>query len=401
MINRSEDLPVTLDMPDGIAGRFPEPMRERLLRLRRDLHRHPELGFDLEWTSNRVREELEDLGISDITVVAETGLIARIPGTDPKASAIALRGDMDALPIQEETGFAWASEHPGMMHACGHDVHTSWLVGAACLLLESQPPRDVYLIFQPAEEIGLGAKAMLDSAAFPNVSAIFGGHVDRRFAVGEVVAQEGPIGASADNFTITLTGRASHGARPHQGIDPIIGASALVMAAQTIVSRKIDPGQPGVISFGTINAGSAANVIPETATLTGTIRAFDPEVRDYLNEALEKMAYDVASTHGLECCADFRRLSPPVINAPEAVAIAASAVQKVLGADAIVPMGHHNMGGEDFAYYQERIPGCFLRIGAREAGTDNIPAHSPAFYAADEAIFIGAAVLAQCAWESS
>lgn len=397
MIELSEILPTTLDLPPSIASRFPQELRERLLRLRRDLHQHPELGFDLELTSARVEQELKDIGITEIQRVAETGLIARIPCSDSSLPAIAIRGDMDALPIHEETGFAWASQNDGVMHACGHDVHTTWTIGAACLLLENPPLRDVYLIFQPAEEIAQGAKAMLDSGQFPEVSAIFGAHVDRKYAVGEIVAQPGPIGASADNFNITLTGQSAHGARPNQGIDPIIGAAALVQQAQTLISRKIDPGQPAVISFGTLNAGTAANIIPEKATLTGTIRTFDPDVRDYLNQALEKMAYDIATTHGLECDTDFRRLTPPVINAPEPTTVAISAIENILSPEAIVPIGHHNMGAEDFAVFMEKIPGCFLRIGAREPGTENIPAHSPTFYAADEAIFVAAAILADCA----
>lgn len=368
-----------------------------LSELRHDLHRHPELSWQEQRTQERLERALREGGITDVTRVARTGLVARVPGRDAGAPAAAIRGDIDALPITEATGLEFASEVSGVMHACGHDVHASWAVGAALLLAREPAAGEVRIVFQPAEEVGEGARAVLSSGALDGVRAIFGGHVDRRFAVGEVVAQEGPLAASTDTFTITLTGAGAHGARPQEAHDPIVGAAELISAIQTIVSRRLDPALPGVVTVGAVHAGQAANVIPETATLSGTVRATTPESRALLLGELERIALAVAATHLLRAEVRLTEGTPPVVNSAEAAAWAAAAVREVLGDRALVPLGTTNMGGEDFAFYLERIPGCFLRIGARESGGERIAAHSPRFQPAEEALFVGAAVLARCA----
>ncbi|MBI1810267.1 MAG: amidohydrolase [Gemmatimonadetes bacterium] len=376
---------------------FTDAEREALRALRRDLHSHPELS----WQESRTQQALERFlrlhGITDIEPIARTGLVARIPGRDPSAPPVALRGDIDALPIEEATGLPYASEQPGVMHACGHDVHASWAAGAALLLAREPAPSEVRVIFQPAEEVGEGALAVLESNALEGVRAIFGAHVDRRFAVGEVVAQAGPLAASTDTFSITLHGAGAHGARPQESADPVVGAAELVLALQTIVSRRLDPAQPGVVTVGTIHAGVAANVIPETVELTGTIRATTPATRSLLAGEMERIAHAVAATHRLRATVVLNQGTPPVVNEARASLLAAQAARAILGDEAVVPLGTTNMGGEDFAFYLERMPGCFLRIGAREAGGEPIAAHSPRFYADEEALFIGAAVLARCA----
>ena len=238
---------------------------------------------------------------------------------------------------------------------------------------------------------------MIEGGALDGVDAIVGGHVDRRFRVGQVQAEEGPVNAAADIFEITLIGTGAHGARPHEAADPIVGAAALVSELQTIVSRRINPATPAVVTVGTIQAGTAANVIPDRCVLSGTLRSFDPATRDLLHAEVKRIAEAVASVHRLRAQVKLERGSPPVVNGTGPAAWARTAVSTVLGDSALTSLGFLNMGGEDFAYYLEKIPGCFLRIGAREEGGEPIPAHSPRFYAAEDAIFVGAAVLAETA----
>ena len=329
--------------------------------------------------------------------MATTGVIARIRGRNTHSPTVAIRGDIDALPIQEGTGLDFSSENPGVMHACGHDVHASWAVGAAHLLAAAPARGDVIIVLQPSEETGQGARAILATGALDGVSAIFGAHVDRRFPIGQVVAQTGPLAASADNFTIELEGSGAHAARPHESADPIVGLGALISALQTIVARRVNPAHAAVVTIGTVNAGTAPNIIPGRATLTGTLRATDGDTRRLLEEELRRIADGVASTHRLHARVMLEPGTPPIVNPPDPTRWARSAATALLGDDAVVPLGPLNLAGEDFAHYMERIPGCFLRIGARENGGETIPAHTPRFYAADESIFIGAAVLAETA----
>ncbi len=371
--------------------------RRLLTELRRDLHRHPELSWHETRTQERLERVLHDTGVIDVRRVARTGLVARVRGRDPGAPVIALRGDIDALPITEATGLEFASTNDGVMHACGHDVHAAWAVGAALLLARSPAAGDVLVVLQPAEEVGEGAREVLASGALDGVRAVFGAHVDRRFAVGEVVAQEGPLAASTDTFSIVLRGEGAHGARPQEARDPVVGAAELILALQTIVSRRLDPSLPGVVTVAAVHAGRASNVIPETAELSGTIRATTVASRALLIGEVERMAHAVAGTHRLTADVHITEGTPPIVNSREGAAWAAQAVRDVLGERALVPLGTSNMGGEDFAFYLEKMPGCFLRIGAREPGGEHRAAHTPRFYPAEDALFIGAAVLAQCA----
>jgi hippurate hydrolase len=265
-------------------------------------------------------------------------------------------------------------------------------------LLSQQPAAgDVLVVLQPAEETGRGAHKILESGALDDASAIFGAHVDRRFAVGEVVADVGPLAASADLFSIELVGSGAHGARPQEGIDPIVGMASLITALQTIVARRIDPGTAAVVTVGTVQAGSAPNVIPGTASLSGTMRAIEPDTRAKLHDELRAVADHTAAAHRLKVNVDIEHGTPPIVNPEEPVGWARRAVTSLLGEQALKPLGTLNMGGEDFAFYLEKLPGCFLRIGAREPGGAVLPAHHPKFYAADESIFVGAAVLAETA----
>jgi hippurate hydrolase len=308
-----------------------------------------------------------------------------------------VRGDIDALPVREDTGLPFASHNEGVMHACGHDVHATWAVGAAALLARRPAAGDVLVVLQPAEETGRGAPAVIESGALDHVRAIFGGHVDRRFAVGQVVADEGPLAASADTFEIELVGQGAHAARPHESADPIVGVGALIGAIQTIVSRRLNPANPGVVTIGTVRAGTASNVIPDRALLTGTVRAVDAPSRRLMLDEVRRIAEATAATYRLAANVKLDLGTPPIVNPPNATAWARRAAASVLGEASVVPLGFLNLAGEDFAHYMERIPGCFMRIGAREPGGIAIPAHAPKFYAAEESIFVGAAVLAEAA----
>jgi hippurate hydrolase len=380
-----------------VARLFPPQLARSLERLRRDLHRYPELAFQEHRTAARLERALAELRPASLERVAGTGLVARIPGRRRSLPAVAIRGDLDALPIQEATGLPFASRIPGVMHACGHDVHATWAVGAAALLSARPAAGDVVVLLQPAEETGKGAQAMIEAGALEGVAAIFGGHVDRRFFVGQVVADPGSLAAASDSFEIELVGAGAHGARPQEGRDPIVAAAALITALQTIVSRRLNPATPAVVSVGSVHAGSAPNIIPDTAKLAGTLRALDADTREHLHEALRQISVDVARAYGVEAKLTLELGPPPLINHEAAVSWAREAVEKLLGRNALVPLGSPNLAGEDFAWYLQQIPGCFLRIGAREKGSDPIPAHSPQFYAAEEAIWVGAAVLAETA----
>jgi hippurate hydrolase len=388
---------VELALPGPIEGFFPPPLRERLVALRRELHAYPELSFKEEETAQRLTAALADLSLAHLERIAGTGVVARIKGRDRGGPVVAVRGDIDALPIEEATGLPFASRNVGVMHACGHDVHASWAVGAAHLLARDPAAGDVVIVLQPAEETGSGALAVLESGALEGVAAIFGGHVDRRFAVGQVVADPGPLAASADTFEILLHGHGAHAARPHESADPVVGAGALIVAMQTIVARRLNPASAGVVTVGSVHAGTAANIIPDRARLTGTIRAVDPAVRRLLHDEVRRISEGVAATHRLQADVTLDFGTPPLINSPDATTWARRAVAAVLGEEALVPLGFLNLAGEDFAHYLERMPGCFLRIGAREPGGDVVPAHAPRFYAAEESLFVGAAVLAETA----
>ena len=391
----------TLGAPVRALAPFTDESIATLLTLRRALHRYPELSNAEHATCARLVTQLESLGVRDIRRVAGTGIIARVPGRDPSAPRIAIRGDIDALPITEATGLAFASAHAGVMHACGHDVHATWAIGAAIDLLREPAQSDVLIVLQPAEEIGAGASAILASGALDGVAAIFGGHVDRRFVVGEVIAEAGPLAASADSFTIELLGDGAHGARPHESADPIVAAAAVIMALQTVVARRIDPAQPAVCTVGSVHAGIASNVIPESATLTGTLRAMDATTRERLVTEVTRIAVAVAAAHGVRATVRVEHGTPPIVNPAREAAWARQAAIQVLGDAAVVSFGITNMGGEDFAFYLERMPGCFLRFGARAAGEPAIAAHSPRFDVSEGAVFVGAAVLAECARTAS
>lgn len=374
----------------------PDAFAERLVAIRRDLHQHPELSWEETRTARRVSETLTDLGIPHRTGVAGTGIIADLPGQRP-GPAVALRADMDALPIQEETGLPFASTNPGVMHACAHDGHVTIALGAAMLLAADPPAVGVRLLFQPAEEVGRGALAMIEHGAVDGVGMVFGGHIDPTYPVGTIVVHEGPVNASSDAFEITVQGRGGHAARPHEGVDPIVIGAHVVTAIQSIVAREINPAHAAVVTVGKFTAGTAANVIASRATLSGTIRTQAPGVRDQIVAALERTARSVAEGLRGEASVTVERGTPPLVNTPEMAALARDAVAEAVGPDAAGPLRTANMGGEDFAYYLDHAPGFFARYGAGKADGNAQPAHSSRFDFDERVLPIAARYLAELA----
>ncbi|MFS0517232.1 M20 family metallopeptidase [Nostoc sp. UIC 10607] len=363
----------------------------RMVELRRTLHRHPELAFEEKKTAAIIIDELKRLGIPFWYGGVGSGIIAKLMNAGQGAPTIALRADMDALPGQENTGLPFASLNSGKMHACGHDGHMSMVLGAAALLKENPPPGNIVFIFQPAEEKGAGAKVMIQSGALEGVNAIFGGHVTRHYKVGEIMVAKGAITAHSDGFTIYIKGRGGHGARPHETVDAVVVTGLLIMAVQTLVSREINPAYPSVVTIGKVEAGSAANVIAEEATLEGTIRTTNLEVQNYLIDGLKRIATAVGELHNARVEVEIRHGYPPVINTARETEIARQAVVKLLGSKGLVAMDHPSMGAEDFSYYLLHVPGCYVRFGACQQGCENIPLHSPSFDFDEEALKVGAA----------
>ncbi len=372
-------------MKDGLAP----GVLERMVALRRDLHRHPELSWREVRTAERVSARLTELAIAHERV-GETGIVADLPGAT-SAPRVALRADLDALPIHEETGLPFASEHDGIMHACGHDGHTSMLLGAAELLAaEPDRPAPVRFIFQPAEESGLGARRMIDGGALRDVAVIFGGHLDRHYPTGSLIVTEGPVNASTDTFHIRIDGQGAHAARPHEAIDAVVVGSLLVMALQTIVSREVDPAHPSVVTIGRFVAGTASNVIPGVAELEGTIRAQESSVREHLMRSLRRITDSVARLHDARAEISFSEGTPPLRNSAELAGVAREAAVAVVGPDGVRELVRANMGAEDFSHYLECVPGCYVRFGARVEGRESYPAHSSKFDFDEAALSTGA-----------
>lgn len=350
----------------------------RVIALRRDLHQTPEIGWQEHETAELISTELGRLGIDHTTGVAGTGIIAEIPGSS-EGPRIALRADMDALPVTEATGLEFASRNEGRMHACGHDAHMAIMLGAACLLADEPAPGPVRLVFQPAEELAGGALAMIEAGALEGVAMIFGGHVDGGYPAGTLVVHEGTVNASTDAFRVIISGKGGHAARPQATVDPVVVGSHAVIAAQSIVARQLDPSDPAVLTVATFHAGTAHNIIPSEAVLEGTMRAQTMHVRDHLREALGRMMSSVASAHAATANVEFLDGTPPVVNTPEIVDLARPIAITEYGQSNVVALARPNMGGEDFAHYLIAGTGGFFRIGVGRHGEEPRSAHSENF----------------------
>jgi hippurate hydrolase len=392
-----------MKIKDQILFQADNNLVDWMVDIRRTIHQYPELANEEHRTQQFIAEKLDELGISYRNDTVHTGLIATLGSsstvdTENNFPCIALRADMDALPVQEKTGLPFASRLPGTMHACGHDGHVAMLLGAASLLKNTNLLGKIVLLFQPAEESGDGALAMIEDGAFAGVQAIFAGHIDRHFKVGQITAEPGLICAYTDKFEIKICGRGGHAARPHETIDSIVVASLLVMSIQTLVSREVNPAYPSVVSVGRFRGGSAHNVIAEEAVLEGTIRATHPDIRAQIIDGLERMVSAMDGLYNAKTTIHFREGLPPVINHPAAAELSREAATKIVGPDNVIKQQHPSLGGEDFAYYLQKIPGCLVRFGAGQSDLANIPAHSPYFDFDEGVLPIGAAYLAQVAW---
>lgn len=373
---------------------------ETMLSMRRDLHRHPELSWQENRTAEKICAQLRRLGVDYRHSIAGTGVVAEIPGRMANR-VIALRADMDALPVHEETELPFSSNVDGVMHACGHDGHTSMLLGAASLLVKDRVlPATVRLIFQPAEETGRGALAMVDAGVLDDVVMVFGGHLDRHYPTGEIAVTDGAVNASSDRFTIEITGQGGHAARPHESIDAVVVGSLMVMAIQTIVSREINPAHPSVVSVGRFDAGTAANVIAGGAKLEGSIRSQDATVREHLHTAIRRVAESVGKLHGARVSVDIEMGTPVVMNEGAITSLARRAAGKAVGEAQVCEMTNVNMGGEDFGYYLNHVPGCYVRFGGQIPGKENYPAHSSKFDFDEAALVSGAAYYYHVAHEA-
>ena len=359
-----------------------------MVSFRRDLHQFPELSWDERRTSRKIETQLNKWHIPSYRM-SETGIIVDIPGPEG-VPIVALRGDIDALPIVEETGLPFSSRNHGIMHACGHDGHATMLLAAARILSRKKDlPAPIRLIFQPAEEQGSGAKAMIEDGVLDGVGMIFGGHLDRHFPTGTLAVTPGTVNAATDAFQIRITSSGGHAAKPHETVDAVVVGSLMVMALQTIVSREIDPAHPAVVSVGRFNAGTVGNAIAGQAILEGTIRTQEKSTRDHFEEAIVRIANSVGKLHGANVEVNFDFGTPVLKNDPKMAKLAREAAIAVVGEQNIRRVAPANMGGEDFSYYLNEVPGCYIRIGSNFEDKMNYPAHSSKFDFNERAMAIG------------
>ncbi|QTN23781.1 amidohydrolase [Rhizobacter sp. AJA081-3] len=366
------------------------------IHLRRDIHRHPELAFEEHRTAALVADKLEGWGYAVERGIGGTGVVGTlVRGSGPRR--LGLRADMDALPIDEASGAAWASARAGVMHACGHDGHTAMLLAAARHLAEQGSfDGTLQLIFQPAEEGGGGALRMMGDGLFERFpcDAVFAMHNMPGIAQGRFVLREGAAMASSDYATITLTGFGGHGAMPHRAADPIVAAASIVMALQTIVSRNIDPLQAAVVTVGALHAGKANNVIPASATLELSVRALDREVRSTIERRIKALVAAQAESFGVTAQVDWKPGYAVLVNTPAETAFAREVAVELVGAERVTLQGPPLTGSEDFAFMLERVPGSYLLIGngtGEGAGEGGCMVHNPGYDFNDANIGIGSA----------
>lgn len=373
-----------------------------LLEWRRHLHKHPELSFKEAQTAAYINEYLQSIGIETTTGVGGKGIVATI-GSGEKV--IGLRADMDALPIQEENDVDYASVNAGVMHACGHDVHSTCLMGAVTILkqMEDQLPGTIKIVFQPAEEyLPGGAHLMIEDGVLenPTVQHMLGEHVYPELEVGKVGFRSGMYMASTDELHVTVKGKGGHAALPHRVIDPILIASHMIVALQQVVSRKSTPTTPTVLSFGDIHGYGATNVIPDEVKLLGTFRTFDEEWRDEAHQLIRDMARNVVEGMGGEVDFQIKKGYPHLINDPSITEASRSAAQEYLGVENVVDLDLR-MTAEDFAYFSQKVPSCFYRLGVRNEArgiTSNL--HTSTFNVDEDCLEIGAGLMAWLAYKA-
>jgi amidohydrolase len=379
-------------------------LQPQLVEWRRILHQHPELGFKEHLTAQLITQKLTQWGIPHQTGVAQTGIVAVVTGNpigNQLGHTLAIRADMDALPIQEENQVPYCSQHDGKMHACGHDGHTAIALGTAYYL--SQHPElftgTVKFIFQPAEEGPGGAKPMIDAGVLknPQVDAIIGLHLWNNLPLGTVGVREGALMAAVELFQCTIQGKGGHGAMPHQTIDSIVVGAQVVTALQTIMARNVDPLQAGVVTVGEFHAGRAHNVIADTAEMSGTVRYFDPGLKGFFKARVEQVIAGVCQSQGASYSLDYSSLYPPVLNDRAIAQLVRSVAETVVETPAGVVPDCQTMGGEDMSFFLQEVPGCYFFLGS--ANPDRglaFPHHHPRFDFDETALGMGVEIFVRC-----
>jgi amidohydrolase len=374
----------------------------------KDFHRHPEPSYEEFRTSSKVAEILKSLGLKVKTEVGGTGVVALLEGAE-SGPVIALRADMDALQIKEETGWEFASENEGIMHACGHDSHTAMLLGAAHIISEMKDniKGAIKFIFQPAEEYSPtgGAPGMIRDGALqdPEVAAILGIHVWPTLKTGELGIREGVMSAASDRLQISISGKSTHAATPDFGVDAIVIASQVVSSLQTLVSRNVSPLDSAVITIGKFSGGSRYNIVADKVELDGTVRTFDPETRKKMARRIEEIVHGTVTAMGGTCEVNYRWGYPSVMNDPKVTAIATGSILKVAGENGLYNISLPNLGGEDFAFFSEKVPAAFAWVGCRpeHIPVDDFPKlHNNKFIPDENALPVGVKYLCQAALDT-
>jgi amidohydrolase len=365
-----------------------------LLDLRKRLHRTPEPAFKEHRTAKLVEEVLVELGL-EVSRAAGTGVVGLLRGgkTGP---TVAVRADMDALPVTELTGVEWASQEPGMMHACGHDAHMAMALGAAMALAPARRSLagNVKFIFQPAEEWPGGAKPMIAEGVMdnPDVDMVFAMHVSPDYPAGTIAVEPGYVTAAQDRFTLELTGRGGHAALPHRSVDALAAACEFVTGLQQVVARRVDPLEPAIVHVGTIHAGDAFNIVAGSARMEASVRTLSDETRVLVEQAIRARVDALCAATGVSAVLDYAHSYPSVINSPEPVRVVREAATRALGDGAVTGPARPSMVGEDFAYFARRAPGALIWIGARPDQGEVYPLHHPKFLVPDATVFVGVAL---------
>ncbi len=378
-----------------------EKFTPRLIEIRRHLHAHPELSGEEHQTSAYIAGVLSSCGLNVKEAVGKTGVIGDLAGSGSDRRTLAIRTDMDALPIQEHLELDFASRKPGIMHACGHDVHSTLGLGTAMVLsqLSSNLPGNVRFLFQPAEEIALGAKWMVEDGVMEGVDAIYGVHVFPSIPVRRVGIRYGALTSAADELEIIIRGESGHGARPHQAIDAVWIAAQVITTLQQAISRTQNPLHPIVLSIGQIEGGRAPNIIADHVRMVGTVRSLHPESHANLPQWIENIVQGICQTYGAKCQVNYRRGVPSVQNDKTLTQIIESATREAWGDDSIQILPDPSLGAEDFSIYLDKVPGCMFRLGVGHHNKINYPLHHPKFEVDEDAILTGVVTMAYAAYK--
>jgi amidohydrolase len=372
-------------------------LAEEIIEWRRDFHMHPETGFEVHRTAGIVADELEKLGYRVKRGVGKTGVVAELGTGHP---VVALRADMDALPIQELNEYDYKSTIDGKMHACGHDSHTAMALAAATILADEKFPGTVRFLFQPSEEVGddegkSGAMRMVEDGAAEGIDFVIAQHIDPLTPVGTLGISAGPVSGGVDSWFATIYGKGGHGAHPNKTIDTFYLTAHVILALNAIVSRRLDPFAPAVVSIGSVNGGFTENVIPESVRITGTLRYADPEVYSHIKEEIQR-AFEITRTLGGDYDLEFEYGGPPMVNNEHVSEVIRRVAENLLGKEN-VHKAHKTLGAEDFGSFMEHAPGAMYSIGVQKKGHEEYPLHHPKFDLDEQALPVGTAVLVETA----